>query len=99
MQVYRIGLYHYIRAESALRARVRAFKVWGYKDIQPVAIGQEAPEIGRSGYNEAAHNAPLFIARNSTGKVSDRVSAHKAKAAGPVCITNSELAALYAASK
>lgn len=98
MQIYRIGPYHYIRAENALRARVRAFKVWGIRNAQPIAQGQQGPEIGRRGYEEAAHSAPLFIARKSTGKTSDMVSAHKAEKAGPVYITNQELADLYANS-
>lgn len=98
MQVYRIGLCHYIRAENYLAARVRAFKNWGIRNPMITAIGQQAPDIGRKGYEEAAHNAPLFIARNSTGKVSDRAQTAP-KAAGTVCIINPELAALYAAGK
>ena len=95
MQVYKIGLAHYIRAENYASAKVRAFKVWGTRNPIVTAIGQQAPDIGRRGYTEASHCDALFIATRTTGKIHDRTRAHAQKP-GAVSIYNPELAALYA---
>ncbi len=44
----------YIRAASAASAKVRAFKVWGLKQAQALAIGQQMPDIGAYGYSAAS---------------------------------------------
>ena len=95
MQVYKIGLGLYIRAESYASAKVRAFKVWNIRNPIVTACGQQAPDIGQQGYREAAHNDALYIPIRTTGKISDRVTSHAQKA-GAVSIYNPELAALYA---
>lgn len=53
MHIFKIGS-HYIRASSAQSARVRAFEVWGAQGY-PQAIGNQAPDIGRHGYNQAVN--------------------------------------------
>lgn len=101
MSVYRVavgGCFRYIRAESALQARLSAFRLWGKGKPLPVQdIGTMAPEIGRRGYEQAVQKEPLYIMRQPSGKQGAKAQ-HKAPKAGPVNIFNPEYARLFAIS-
>jgi hypothetical protein len=65
MQVYKIAVgnsFRFIRAMSAIEARLIAAKVWGLKLIHgSTGIGQQAPDIGARGYDLAVNRLDLAV--------------------------------------
>ena len=83
MSVYKIAIgnsFRFVRAINNFEARFIASRIWNNgKPVHAVSMGQQSPEIGGAVYNRIVHgdgekDTALFIARRSTGKLTQKVN-------------------------